>query len=100
MCTEQVELAQSHLTVVYANLNALQERYMNVIQRIVDLEETLYLTQEEECQLKEDIKAKSLELTTIEKEVDVKSKNLADLEAVPILSPHDVSELERHEQIM
>jgi len=30
----------------------------------------------------------------------VKSKNLADLEAVPILSPHDVSELERHEQIM
>ena len=35
-----------------------------------------------------------------EGEVDVKSKALADLEAVPTLSPNDVIELERHEWVM
>jgi len=44
MCTEQVELAQSHLAMVRIDLNALQERHGSVIQRITDLEETLCLT--------------------------------------------------------
>ena len=35
-----------------------------------------------------------------ERAVDVKSKALTDLKAVPTLSPDDVMELERHEQAM
>jgi len=53
-----------------------------------------------ECQLKRDVKAKSLELTVTEDDVDVESKALADLEAMPTLLPDDVIELERHEQVM
>jgi len=44
----------------------------------------------EECQLKEHIKAKSHELTVVEKEVDVNSKVLTDLEAMLILSLDDI----------
>ena len=82
MCTEQVELARSHLAMVRTDLNALQERHGSVIQRIVGLEKTLHLTQKEECQLKRDAKAKSHELTAIENELDVKFKVLINLEAV------------------
>jgi len=61
------------------------------------LEETLHLAWEEEYQLKDDVKAKSLELTAAKREVDEKYKVLADLEVVPTLSPNGVRELERHE---
>jgi len=64
------------------------------------LEETLRGAWEEECQLKRDAEAKSLELKAAESEVDVKSKTLADLEIVPSLSLDDVMELERHGQAM
>ena len=61
-CTEQVELPQSHYSMVRTNLDSLQERHRSVIQKIADLEETIHLTQEEECQLKRDVEAKSFEL--------------------------------------
>ena len=64
------------------------------------MEETLCGAREEECQLKRDTEAKSIELQAAGSEVDVKSKALANLEAVPTLSPDDVMELERHEQAM
>ena len=41
-----------------------------------------------------------LELTTVEGDVDAKVKAFANLEAMPTLSPYDVMELERHEQVM
>ena len=64
---------------------------------ITNLEETLPLAWENDCQLKRDVKAKSLDLQGAMSEVDVKSKALADLEVVPTLSPDDEMELERHE---
>jgi len=36
-------------------------------------------------------------IVAVKKEVDAKSKVLADLEVVPTLSPKDMKELERHE---
>ena len=54
-CIEQIELAQSHLTMVHTDLDALHETHRNVVQRITNLEETLRLTREEECQLKRDV---------------------------------------------
>ena len=63
---------------------------------ITNLEETVRLNREEKCQLKRDVEAKSLKLRAIKSEVDVKSKALADLEAMPTLSPHDVMKLGRH----
>ena len=47
-----------------------------------------------------DVQAKSLELPTAESEVNVKSKALANLEAMSTLLADDVMELERHEQVM
>jgi len=64
------------------------------------LEETLRGAREEECQLKRDAEAKSLELQAVVSDVDVKSKTIADLKALPTLSPNEVMELERHEQAM
>jgi len=68
-CTKQVELKESHLAMVRADLDALQQRYGSIIQRIADLKETLCLAQGEECQLKEDIATKSLELPAAEREL-------------------------------
>jgi len=51
-------------------------------------------------QLKRDANAKSLELQATDSEVDVKSKALTNLEAVPTLSLNDVMQLERHQQAM
>jgi len=48
---------------------------------------TLGLAREEECQLNEDVKAKLLELTIAEKEVDVKFQIFTDLDVVLTLSP-------------
>ena len=42
-CTEQVELAQSQLTMAGIDLNVLHERHRSIIQRIADLEEILHL---------------------------------------------------------
>ena len=99
-CAQEVELDQSHLAMVLTKLDALQERHRSVTQRISDLEETLRGAREVECQLKRDAEAKSLELQATESEVDVKSKTLAGLQAMPTLSPNDVMDLERHEQAM
>jgi len=48
--------------MVSTELDALQERHRIVVHRIFDLEKTLHGTREEECQLKRDAEAKSLEL--------------------------------------
>ena len=96
MCTEQVELAQSHLVMVCIDHDALQEKHGSVVWRIADLEETHCLPQEEDCQLKVNVKIKSLELTVAEREIDDKSKVLANLEVMPTFSPNDMKELERH----
>jgi len=45
-CIEQVEHAQPHLAMVRTNLDALQERHESVIQRIVNLEDTLLRAKE------------------------------------------------------
>jgi len=58
------------------------------------------LPKEEECQLKGDVATKSLKLPAADSEVDMKSKALTDLKAVPTLSLDDVLELERHNQVM
>jgi len=63
MCIKQVELAEFHPAMVYTDLDTLQERHESVIQRIVDLEETLLRAEEKKFQLKRDVKARSLELT-------------------------------------
>jgi len=47
--TTKVDLAQSQLTMVRTNLDALQERFASVIRMITNLEETLRLAREEEC---------------------------------------------------
>ena len=60
-CTEEVELAQSHLGMFCTDLDELQERHRSVIQRITNLEETLRGAWEEEFQLKIDAETKSLE---------------------------------------
>jgi len=62
MCIEQVELAQSCHAMVHTDLDALQERHEGVIQRIVNLEETLFRDKEKTFQLKGDVKARSFEL--------------------------------------
>ena len=49
--------------MVHTDLNALQERHRSVMQRIVDLEETL-LAREGEHQLKRDVEAKLPELVS------------------------------------
>ena len=77
-CGEQVELVQSYLAMVCTDLDTLQERHENVIQRIAYLKETL-LAWEEEFQLKRNVKAKLPHLQAAEGEVDVKSKAPIDL---------------------
>ena len=57
------------------------------------------LYQGEDYHQKDDVKAKSLELTAVGKEVVDKSKFLTDRKVVPTLSPDDVKELTRHKQI-
>ena len=81
--------------MVRADPDALQEWHGSVIQRIANLEQSLCLIREE-SQPKGDVEAKSLGLIVAKKEVDVKSKILTDLEAVPTLLSDDVRELERH----
>jgi len=49
ICTQQVEITWSHLTMIHTNPDALQEKHESVIQRITDLEEELHLTREEEA---------------------------------------------------
>ena len=85
-CTEEVKLGQSHLAMVHTELDASQERHTTIVRRMSDLEEILHDAREEECQLKRDAEAKSLELQATESEVDVKSKALIGFEAVPTLS--------------
>jgi len=43
MCTEHVELAQSQLPMVHADLDALQEKHEGSIQRIASLKEALHI---------------------------------------------------------
>ena len=47
--------------------------------------------------LKGDVKAKSILLTIVDKEVDGKFKILASLEVVPNLSPNNVEESKKHD---
>ena len=77
-----------------------KEKHESVVQKIVSLKEALCIVQEEERQHKDDVEAKSLVLTTAEKEVDEQSKVLADLEISPTPLLDDVVELERHEPVM
>ena len=99
-CTEQVDLARSSLATSRADLSVVTEKLKGLAQRIVDLEDALRLTREEERQLKGDVQVRSSLLEATEQEVNVKSKALADLEMVPTLSSEDAKELERHEQNM
>lgn len=64
------------------------------------MEETICLAQEEECELNGDVEAMSLKLTDVEQKVDVKSKIVANLEALSTISPNDVKELEMYKQFM
>ena len=64
------------------------------------MEETICLAQEEECELNRDVEAMSLKLTDVEQKVDVKSKIVANLEALSTISPNDVKELEMYKQFM
>ena len=52
MCIEQVDLMRSRLATARVDLDALTEK---LEQKIIDLEDALRLTQEDECQLKGDI---------------------------------------------
>jgi len=55
MCVEQDELAQPHIPMAHIHLDTLHDRYESVVQRIVDLKETLLpcrgkeLSNEERC---------------------------------------------------
>lgn len=94
LCTAQVDLVRSHLAMVRADLGALTKKLKGVEQKIVDLDEAICLAREEEPQLKGDVQVQSSLLEAAEKEVDVRSKTLADLQMVPTFSPDDVKELE------
>ena len=83
--------------MVHVDLDALQKIHRSAVRWIVNLTETLCLALGKECFQKGDVKAESLEPMAIEKEIDVKSKFLADLKAMPTLSADDVWELERQE---
>jgi len=76
------------------------KKLKGVEQQIVDLEEALRLAREEEHQLKGNVQVQFSLLEAADKEVDVRSKALANLKMVPTLSPDDVKELERHEYVM
>ena len=91
---------QSHLPLVHVELDSLYEKHRSVVQRIADLEKAPCLAQEEGCQLKDDMEAKSLELTAAVKEINEKYKVLIDLEVVPTLSLDNMKELGGHEQVM
>ena len=55
LCTEQVDLARSHIATVRVDLDASIEKLEGVEQKIVDLEEKLHLAREKERQLKGDV---------------------------------------------
>ena len=48
LCTEQVDLARSHLATARVDLSAVTEKLKGVVQRIVDLEDALCLARGEE----------------------------------------------------
>jgi len=100
LCTEQVNLACSHLVTTHVDLDVSTEKLKGVEQKITDLEDTLRLAREEERQLKGGIQVQSSLVEVTMQAVDVRSKSLADLKMVPTLSPDDAKVLERHEQVM
>jgi len=53
MCIEQVEFAWSAHAMVHIDLDALQQRHESVIERIVDLQETLLRAEKKEVLVEE-----------------------------------------------
>jgi len=118
---------RSCLATVHADLGASTEKLKGMEQKIVDLEDMLCLTRKRSTSLRATSRSNppywrlpsrklmwdpkllltlrwcpflSSLLEAAEQEVDVRSKALADLEMVSILSPDDAKQLERHEQVM
>ena len=67
-------------------------------QKVDELEKALHLAYEEEQQLRADIETKSALMATIQEQVTEKEQTLANLEAVPTLSPEEVEKLKEYER--
>jgi len=70
--------------MVHLDLVASTEKLKGVEQKIVDLEEVVHLAREEEHLLKGNVQVQSSLLEAIEREIDVRSKALADHRIVPL----------------
>jgi len=68
--------------------------------KIISLDEALCAVWEEKRQLKDDVKAKSLALSTAKKQINEKFRVLPNIKVVPTLSLDEVPKLERHQQII
>jgi len=89
---------KSHLVVEQGELDVIQEKHKSVTQKVVELEKALFLACEEEQQLRADIETKSALIATMKEQVTEKEQALANLEAVPTLSPEEVKKLKEHER--
>jgi len=69
-----------------------------VTQKVAKLEKALRLACEEEQQLQANIATKLALMATMKEQVTQKEQALANLKAVPTLSPEEVEKLKEHER--
>jgi len=55
MCIEQDKLAQPHHSMAHTNREALRDKLESVVQRIIDLGDTVLCAEEKKFQLKRDV---------------------------------------------
>ena len=97
-CTDQLNQIKSHLVAVQGELDVIQEKHKGVTQKVDELEKALRLAYEEDQQLRVDIETKSALMDTMREQVTEKDQALANLEAVPTLSPEKIEKLKEHER--
>jgi len=96
-CTNQLNQAKSHVVATQGELDVIQEKHKSVTQKVAELEKTLRLACEEDQQLRANIETKSALMATMKQQVTEKEQALANLEAIPTLSPEEVKKLKEHE---
>ena len=96
-CTDQLNQAKSHLVATQGEVNVIKEEHKSVTQKVLQLEEALHIAYEEEQELRSDIEAKLTLMATSEKQVIKKEQALANVEAIPTLSPKEVEKLKERE---
>jgi len=97
-CIDQLNQAKSHLVAAQGELDVIREKHKSVTQRVTKLEKALRLACEEDHQLRADIEAKLALMAAMKKTVTQKDHAVANLEAIPTLSPEEVEKLKKHER--